>query len=62
MQNEFVNEAFINLIISMNKEISTEVSSDRFRVSAFVRMRDSIAVVRQRQGSKFVFRRDKSLR
>lgn len=62
MQNEFVNEAFINLIISMNKEISTEVSSDRFRVSAFVRMRDSIAVVRQRQGSKFVFKRDKSLR
>lgn len=62
MQNEFVNEAFINLIISMNKEISTEVSSDRFRVSAFVRMRDSIAVVRHRQGSKFVFKRDKSLK
>lgn len=62
MQNEFVNEAFIKLIISMNKEISIEVSSERFRVPAFVRMRDNIASARNRRGNQRSWQRKQSLK
>ncbi len=46
----------------MNKEISTEVSSDRFRVSAFVRMRDNIANAQSRKNLSKPWQRRNSLK
>ena len=46
----------------MNKEISTEVSSDRFRVSAFVRMRDNIANSQSRKNLAKPWQRKSSLK